>query len=172
MQNFNAVGFTGSRNLQGSLARLVAQAAGNAHANNLPVLVGCARGADAAVRQAAPAAQVFNVANYAVNGAVTRHSFARRSGAMVKALASHAAPVLVAAPVGGCPAGLAPSAKAGRCFAGYGSGSWATAAYAAGLTVPVFFVGCAAPVWWGGCFAGRFGGVAGFWFKPVQQTLF
>ena len=76
-------------------------------------------------------------------------AFARRSSALVSAVAASGPGAgfvgLVSSP---CPAGLLPSASSSRCFAGFGSGSWASAALAAGLGLPVvvFWFGPGAPV--------------------------
>jgi len=54
---------------------------------------------------------------------------------------------------GGSP--LSPSRSSSRCFAGYGSGTWASLAFAGGLGLRVVIVPCglpslsALPTWWG-----------------------
>lgn len=126
-----AVGFSGSRRgfLPGgevafcSVAALVPAGA--------VVSVGCARGVDESVRSWFPSASVFRVAP-----PVSRGSFAVRSVAMVQSV-SRAGGVLVCFPGEACPLGLVPSGESRSCFAGFGSGSWASAAFAAGLGVPV-----------------------------------
>lgn len=171
----------------------------------LRLAVGCARGLDAMVRQAAPPAsmRVFHVASYG-NG---RGAFAARSVACVRFAQSHGIvafsgsrslaashaplvgsvvgsvvaaaprPGLVAFPTAAAPAALAPSASAAACFAGYGSGTWATAAYAVGLGLPLVLFPCGEaqlPGTWGAwqpC-AGAWRG--GYLLKPgaVQKSLF
>jgi hypothetical protein len=65
---------------------------------------------------------------------------------MIKSLHSRGG-LLIAFPSKECPEGLKPSKSA---FNGYGSGTWATAAYAIALDVPVLVwlpVGLSSPVW-------------------------
>lgn len=133
------VGFTGSRSLPAHYQSLVTQVVAGFTGQSLAV--GCARGADQFVRLAAPGARVFYASAYGVS----RQAFARRSMAMVHAVAASSSPQrligFVCAP---CPAGLLiPSAIPARAFAGHGSGSWATLAYAAALGVSVSVYWCA-----------------------------
>jgi len=88
VRSFPCVAFSGSR-LSGSSAAASCRAF-------LPLLsglpasvgVGCACGVDSLVRLAFPSALVFRVSSFAVGGRVSRASFARRSAALVRWLAS------------------------------------------------------------------------------------
>ncbi|MEG4329232.1 hypothetical protein [Microcoleus sp. herbarium5] len=160
-----AVGFSGSRSVVPPVvSAAVAGASGR-------VLVGCARGVDAAVRALVPGASVFSASSFGVG----RGSFAARSSACVRAVFA-AGGVWVSFPSPGrVPSGLFPSASSSRCFCGSGSGSWASLAFAVGLGCPcVVFspcsVGCFRLSQWGFVSAG--GGW--FVFRPsaVQLSLF
>src|SRR5690606_34124227 len=81
-----------------------------------------------------------------------RGAFARRSVAVVRAVASSPAGVWVSFPQSACPAGLLPSRSSSACFCGLGSGSWASLAFAVGLGVPSFVwlpAGVVPPAGWG-----------------------
>jgi len=114
------------------------------------VVVGCARGIDAAVRSAVPAGRlhIFEVASIGTG----RWAFAARSTACVKAVREALPSCLwISFPSAPCPSGLVPSASASACFAGYGSGSWASLAYAIGSGIPclVFLpAGVPSPATW------------------------
>lgn len=167
-----SVGFSGSRRLhrdfswQFHVSRVVrAVMAGGGQ-----VVVGCAAGLDAMVRQECPQAVVFRAANRSAAALVNR------STAMVRHLAAQQDAVLAIWPARACPAGLRPSQNPSRCFCGSGSGTWASAALAAGLGCQVVVFGSAAPDWWGAWSAG-----SGLWssglvwsppVRPVQQSLF
>jgi hypothetical protein len=120
------LGFSGSRSVVpavlGSVLRSVPAGA--------VVFVGDARGVDGAVRSAVPGCRVFRVVGSG------RGAFAARSVRFVRALAASGG-VLFSFPGRACPVGLLPSADSRACFCGLGSGSWATAALAVGLGVPV-----------------------------------
>lgn len=123
-----SVGFSGSRSLSAG-----ASAALSALLPSVPagvrVSVGCAAGADAAVRSwfgAAGSVLVFSVASGRFGSG--RSAFARRSSRCVLSVAAGSRGLLVVVPVGACPAGVAPS----RSFSGRGSGSWGSAAFALG----------------------------------------
>lgn len=162
--SFASVGFCGSRRLAGSAASLAGRVAGAVSAAGLPVFVGCAAGADAAVRSACPSAAVLSVASGRFGSG--RAAFARRSAALVSGLPSGSA--FVGFVSAACPSVVLPSPSASRCFCGGGSGSWASLALAAGLglSVFVFWSGSGsfpAPAWSGswsrvssGVFAGSF----------------
>lgn len=133
------VAFEGSRSLPASAAPLVSSLVASVLASGRGVATGCASGADSLVRSAAsgsPALAVFSVA--AGPWGRGRGAFAARSSALVSAVAASGPGSgfvgLVSSP---CPAGLVPSSSSSRCFAGLGSGSWAGAAFAAGLGLPV-----------------------------------
>lgn len=158
------VGFSGSRSfVPAACAEVVPLVCA-------PVIVGCARGVDEFFRGAFPAASVFRASCFGSG----RGSFAARSVAFVSAL-HRAGGVLVSFPSGRVPVGLVPSASASRCFSGFGSGSWASLAFAVGLGVECFVfspasVGCGRLASWG------FRECGGGWFalRPhaVQLSLF
>jgi len=141
------VAFSGSRHLGPAWAPVVGALVAALPAG-AEILVGDAAGADALVRQAAPAARVFAAARREPAALVAR------SVALVRAAAAvPAAGWLVALAGGPCPAGIVPAARwrSGRPA----SGTWSSAALAAGLGVPVLVVWCAAsavalPAWPGG----------------------
>jgi len=128
----SAVGFSGSRRFSppaGVWASVV-----SAVPAGLPVFVGCAGGADQAARLAFPSASVLSASSFGSG----RSSFALRSVAVVRAVASSRRGVWVSFPACACPAGLVPSPVVSSCFCGSGSGSWASLAFARGLGVPCF----------------------------------
>jgi hypothetical protein len=97
------------------------------------VSCGCVGGLCALARSSFPFASVFSASAFGGG----RSGFARRSVALVQSVAASPRPLWVSFPARSCPAGLVPSASPSRCFAGFGSGSWASAALAAGLGVPL-----------------------------------
>ena len=141
------VGFSGGRRLSPAFRPLVSGVVAKVLAAGRGVAVGCAAGADGFVRGAAPAAVVFSVAAFGSG----RSAFARRSAALVRSVAAGGpGSGLVAFPAAPCPPGLVPSASVSACFCGLGSGSWASAAFAAGLGLPVVVFPCgfsALPPW-------------------------
>jgi hypothetical protein len=141
------VGFSGGRRLARAFRPLVAGVVAAVLAAGRSVAVGCAGGADRFVRSAAPGAVVFAAAAFGAG----RAAFAARSVALVRAVAAGGpGSGFVVFPAAPCPAGLAPSASPAACFCGLGSGSWASAAFAAGLGVPVVVFPCgfsALPPW-------------------------
>jgi hypothetical protein len=147
------VGFEGSRDLDSSFAPLVASVVSSVLASGRGVATGCARGADAFVRSSCPSALVFSVSSGRFG--YGRPAFARRSVSLVKAVAGSGPGagfvILADSP---CPAGLVPSSSPARGFRGLGSGSWASAAYAVGLGLPLVVFLCAPsaslPSWPGG----------------------
>lgn len=150
----SAVGFCGSRSCVPALSLLAPVTL--SVPLSVPVLVGCASGFDCFVRGAFPCASVFRVSSFGSG----RGAFARRSSAMVGALASYSGAVLVGAPACACPVGLVPSSSASVCFRGLGSGSWASLALARGLGVSLLVFlpeGVCPPVLWG------FSSVGGGW---------
>lgn len=155
----------------GSVGSVVASVA----ASGLGVAVGCASGADALVRSAAPGARVFRAAAFGCG----RAALVRRSVALVRAVSvSGRGARFFGFVVGPCPRSVSPSALSSACFCGGGSGSWASLAFAVGLGLPVvvFWCGSGAPVlpsWWGGAWSPvSVGGVSGFQFVPAQLALF
>lgn len=111
--------------------------------------VGCASGVDSLVRAAFPLASVFSFSSFLVGGRVCSASFALRSSALVQSCASSGG-LLVAFPLGACPAGVAVSSS----FRGSGSGSWGSVALAVGLGCSVLVV---APVGVGVAWFGSLG---------------
>ena len=133
------VGFCGSRSLPSAFSPLVSSCVSSIVASGRGVAVGCASGADAFVRGVCSSAVVFSVLSFGSG----RAAFARRSAAFVSAVVSSGAGCgLVGFVSSPCPAGLFPSAYASCCFAGFGSGSWASVAFAVGLGVPVVVFPC------------------------------
>lgn len=147
MSSSALVGFSGSRSLPATFGGLAAELAGSVVASGRGVAVGCAPGLDAMVRASCPGAEVFRVAGSG------RGDFAARSVACVQAVAASGVGAgWVSFPACRCPAGLVPSSVASRCFRGLGSGSWASAALAAGLGLTVIVFGLSAsqlPASWG-----------------------
>ncbi|MBK8752301.1 hypothetical protein [Candidatus Contendibacter odensensis] len=141
------VGFSGGRRLPSVFRPLVAGVAAGVAAGGRSVVVGCAGGADGFVRSAVPGAAVFRAASFGTS----RAAFAARSVALVRAVAAGGVGSgLVVFPAAPCPAGLLPSPRSLACFCGLGSGSWASAAFAAGLGVRVVVFPCgfsALPPW-------------------------
>ena len=145
----NCVGFSGSRNPNGAIPSGVILGAIAAVSPKASVMVGCARGVDAVVRQAfGSRCQVFSVSSGQWGSG--RGAFAGRSIACVRAVAAVAG-LWVSFPCSHCPAGLLPSGSSSKCFSGSGSGSWASLAYALGsdVTCLVFLPdGVVAPAGW------------------------
>jgi hypothetical protein len=147
----SVVGFSGSRSLSSGFSRLVSRVVRGVVASGRGVAVGCARGADSLVREACLSAAVFRVSGPRFPGALVARSvrlvrFVAGSGSGCQLVGFVSVP---------CPVGLVPSRFSSRCFAGFGSGTWASLALAAGLGVPVvvFLCGCGPevlPAWPGG----------------------
>lgn len=165
----SCVGFSGSRSIPCAMSARAIRTAIAAVPSNVPVHVGCASGVDELVRSLCPRARVFSVAEVGFDG---RGAFARRSQLCVESVAV-AGGVWCSFPGGACPAGLFPSASAARCFSGFGSGSWASLAFAAGLGVPCLLFlppGVSAPTGWG-----FIAGGSGWFFRAApaaQLSLF
>lgn len=145
----NCVGFSGSRNPNGVIPSGVILGAIAAVSPKASVMVGCARGVDAVVRQVLGSrCQVFSVSSGQWGSG--RGAFAARSTACVRAVAS-AGGLWVSFPCSACPAGLLPSKSSSKCFSGSGSGSWGSLALAVGLEIPclVFLpTGIVSPTGW------------------------
>jgi hypothetical protein len=151
------IGFSGSRSLSGAglaaLTSLFPLVPAGCH-----VCVGCATGADAAVREAFTSCGrlcLFSVASG--RWGTGRAAFARRSAAIVGAVPTGG--LLVVVPSGACPAGVVPS----RSFSGCGSGSWGSAALALGTGRRVLLwlpVGAVPPAW----SSVSWSSVGGWWF--------
>lgn len=141
----SVIGFSGARAPSDDSVRALHSALA-ALPVDVSVVVGCAAGIDALVRAARPSARVFRAADYGVG----RGALAARSIACVRAVAA-ARGVWVSFPDATCPTGLHPSSSSAACFAGYGSGSWASLALALGLAVRCFVflpTGVTAPSGW------------------------
>lgn len=134
VQSFEKVAFSGSRSCPGAVAAvgevLPLVAPGTA------VSVGCAKGVDAAVRQALPDCTVFSALEYKKPKLPYAAALALRSAACMRSVAPSG--LVVVCPQAGrfC----AKEVKPGPKWAGGGSGSWASAAYALGL-------GCSVLLW-------------------------
>ncbi len=123
--NASLLGFSGSRAPSVASVRALRSVLPTLP-SDVSVVVGCASGIDAVVRAACPGARVFRAAGFG------RGALAARSVACVRAVAV-AGGLWVSLPDTACPAGLRPSSSPSACFAGYGSGSWASLALALGL---------------------------------------
>jgi len=163
------IGFCGSRALSSSWAPLVSRVVAAAAPAPARLLVGCAAGADQLVRQAAgPRAEVWAVASGRWGSG--RAAFARRSAAMVRALAAGAGSRLLGFCSSPCPAGVVP---APRWRSGQpASGTWSSLALGAGLGVEVIVHWCSAdppmlPAWPGGRWLARDEG--GWRWEPVAE---
>jgi hypothetical protein len=168
------VGFTGSRSLSINFKSLVAQIVSSFA--NQQIAAGCAQGADQFVRSAAPGCTVFYASSYAGPPAAR---LAQRSAALVRTVAASAHPLIVGFVTGPCPTGLQPAPQPSLCFAGFGSGTWATLALAAGLGVPVIVYWCtnqpvSLPANWGNWQPCTSAGHTGYCLQPaaVQLSLF
>jgi len=112
--------------------------------------VGCASGFDYFVRSA-PAfgpgvGSVFRAENS------VSYSLVKRSVALVQAAAASPQSGFIGWPNCPCPDKVFPSRSALKCFCGRGSGTWASAALAAGFGLPVYIFGQSAlslPQSWG-----------------------
>lgn len=165
------VGFSGSRSLPASAGRSVSALVASVLASGRGVAVGCAPGLDSLVRSACPSAVVFRVAGS------DRGAFAARSVACVRAVAASGSGAgWVSFPGALCPDGLVPSSTQSACFCGLGSGSWASAALAAGLGVPLVVFGLpvhSLPASWGSWVPAAPSGPwsSGFRLVPAQVQL-
>ncbi len=173
------VGFCGSRSLPSAFSPLVASCVSSVVSAGRGVAVGCASGADrfalSAARGLGAPVSLFSASSFGSG----RGSFARRSAALVSAVgASGAGCGLVGFVSSACPVGLFPSVSASRCFSGFGSGSWASVAFAVGSVVPVVVFPCVAsgvsaslvfPSSWSGSWVSAGSGVwsSGFRFVPI-----
>lgn len=128
VQSFPVVGFSGSRRGDSSAAVAARAFARSLSSSSFSgsVVVGCARGVDAVVREVFSGASVFKAKG------PKSFQLAARSAAMVSSVRDHCG-VLVAFPLGACPLEVTPS----RSFRGCGSGTWGSVALALGLGSPV-----------------------------------
>lgn len=127
-----SVGFSGSRSPSAGAELALAVALALVPASGRRVSVGCARGIDELVRGRFAGSRsllVFEASapRFAAAGPVG--ALALRSAACVRSVARGSRGLLVVFPSGKCPVGVRP----GRSFRGCGSGSWGSAALAAGL---------------------------------------
>lgn len=158
--HYKTVGFTGSRTLHPDRASLIRDIATHARNASATVIVGCAGGADEAIRRTIPTARIISVRDY-YRIPLYRARFAARSAAIVQALVAQSPrSCLIAFPGDPCPPGLKISRSP---FKGHGSGTWATVALAASYAIPAFvFVpfipdddrlprpaSYSLPAWWG-----------------------
>jgi len=163
LRSAGSVGLCGSRSLVPPAALwslVVASVPASAS-----VSCGCVGGLCGLARSAFPLASVFSASGFGSG----RSSFARRSVALVRSVASGPAPLWVSFPAVACPAGLVPSSSSSRCFRGLGSGSWASLAFAVGSRVPALLwlpAGVVPPSSWG------FACLGGGWFFLPAPSLF
>lgn len=129
------------------------------------VAVGCASGVDAAVRSSVCGCSVFSASSFAASSWAGR--LALRSAAVVRAGAGRSPALVLVFPSGACPRGLAPSPSVSACFAGFGSGSWSSAAFAAGLGAPLLVFSPVGVPAWGFASLG-----AGWWLLSPSPSLF
>lgn len=162
---FTSFAFSGSRHDDSAVAS--AAACFPQVPSSALVIVGCAKGVDAAVRVAFPSAVVFRVEAFAIGGRVVRASFARRSVAVVVRCVELDG-LFCSFPLGACPVGLVPCASP---FGGFGAGSWSSLAFAVHCGCACF-VSCSplcAPSWL--VSRARFLGGSS-WFVPAAPSLF
>jgi hypothetical protein len=150
------VGFSGSRSVVPACVGAVCGAV----SPRALVGVGCASGVDAVVRALVLGCSVFSASSFSASSFSGR--LVLRSVALVRFVASASGRsgggVFVVFPSVACPAGLVPSSSSSVCFRGLGSGSWASAAFAAGLGVPLLvFSPVGVPAW-------GFSSLGGGWF--------
>ena len=131
LHSASVVGVSGSRAAAPGCVRAVGWAV-HQLAPGASVITGCMSGIDQVARSLAPSALVLRAASFGRG----RGRFARRSIAVVRRVAGAGPLALwISAPGRACPRGLVPSASSSACFAGFGSGSWASLALALGLGV-------------------------------------
>ena len=143
-QGFQAIAFSGSRSAGPAVLSVVRQLARAVSSYGVPVFAGDAAGVDAAAAQGVSRSHGGDLRRY-VAASRAPWALARRSAQMVRELSHVPSAALVAAPCRPCPAGLSPSARSRECFAGFGSGTWASVALAAGLGLRVFVLHAGAP---------------------------
>jgi hypothetical protein len=142
------LGFSGSRKLSQStstLASFVLATAVTQPSWSSFVVGCCPTGLDALVVNS-PHVPASRLSVFRAVSRLPRHLVAR------SAQLADAVGALVAFPECACPSCVIPSATVARCFCGGGSGTWATAALAAGLGATVYVAGVAPgslPTSWG-----------------------
>jgi hypothetical protein len=164
------VGFSGSR----SVVPVCVGAVCGAVSPRALVGVGCAAGVDSVVRSSVCGCSVFSASSFAASSWAGR--LVLRSVALVRFVAGASGraggAVFVVFPSAACPAGLVPSSSSSVCFRGLGSGSWASAAFAAGLGVPVVvFAPFGVPAW-GFSSLGSERCAQGWWLLSPAPSLF
>jgi hypothetical protein len=150
------LGFCGSRSAAPPPA--VWSAVVSAVSPSASVSCGCVGGLCGLARSSFPSAVVFRASSFG-SGA---WSFVARSSALVSSVAASGVGLWVSFPSVACPVGLLPSHVPSRCFAGFGSGSWASLALALGSGVPALLwlpAPLSAPAGWG------FVSLGGGWFR-------
>lgn len=183
MFSFSHIAVVGSRRPSSVVAASVSLFSYYLHSFLGVISVGCATGVDAIVRGALPGAQVFEAAlpasvpSAGASRTAVAAALVARSVAVVRSLPVLGSGAVFAFPLGACPAGLLPSRSSARCFAGFGSGSWAAVALAAGIGHSVFVfcpeAGASLPRHWSGTWAAVSVGGVQFWhFVPAQASLF
>lgn len=170
LSSASIVGFSGSRSKPCAESVAAVRSAIASVPSRIPIHVGCAKGVDELVRTLCPSAKVFSVQSLGFTG---RGALARRSQLCVESVAVPGG-VWCSFPSKLYPAGLVPSASASRCFSGFGSGSWASLAYAAGCGVQCLLFlpsGVEPPADWSFVAGG-----SGWFFRPAlrctQLSLF
>ncbi len=133
LRDFDTIAFSGSR--KGAPPGLIQQISSRLNPDRMPkILVGCAKGVDEEIRNLCIGdTEIYKASDYDGFGRRAA-ALARRSAAMVEALAVSPKPILVAIPMKNCPDEVIPCElwrPAG------GSGTWGTIALAIGLKVPV-----------------------------------
>ncbi|OCQ92273.1 hypothetical protein BCD64_00045 [Nostoc sp. MBR 210] len=175
LRGVRSVGFSGSRSPSAASVAALARLLPLVPRSGCRLSVGCAAGVDAVVRESFAGSQsllVFQVARFVSGVGFGRAAFAVRSARCVRSVARGRRGLLVVVPSGACPSGVRP----GRSFRGCGSGSWGSAALAAGLGRRVLVwlaAGVVPPVWSGF----EWVGVGGGWWllsrsSVVQLSLF
>ena len=140
----SAIGFSGSRSA--ILSTAAVEMALSLVPSGTPVSVGCASGVDEFVRCFLSCAGVpfslFDVSSG--RWGKGRGSFAGRSVSCVQSVGVSG--LWVSFPSVPCPPSLVPSSSSSKCFSGFGSGSWASLAFAVGSGVPsLVFLGSSLP---------------------------
>ncbi|NET90957.1 MAG: hypothetical protein F6K45_23165 [Kamptonema sp. SIO1D9] len=128
--SYKKVGFSGARTLS-KVSISALEFAYNSIPFDASICIGCADGVDKWFRSRFPDSEIFRV------GFAGRGGFAERSIRCVDAVRSGGG-AWISFPDKACPVGLLPSGSSSRCFSGFGSGTWASLAYAVGSGVDSF----------------------------------
>ncbi len=166
--------FSGSRNLSKRNQAIVNEILAKTGARFGMVGVGCAKGLDSFVRNSPEfSGVIFKSQSQAAFDLIQRSAALVHAAALYPKASKNSALFIFADCK--CPSGLFPSPSINRCFRGLGSGTWATAALAAGLGLPVFAFGAKPsdlPKGWGGWVVNDEHGALCFRCEPPQQRLF